>query len=745
MRGRWGLLLAVLATTVACGTGGPDDFATVRATYTSSDAYLLDRRGDVLHVSRMDFERRRAEWTALAEISASMRRHVVNAEDKRFFSHHGVDWTAIGGAAWARAAGERRRGGSTLSMQVAAILDPALAPGRHGRSIAQKVKQIGSAMALERHWTKAQILEAYLNLADFRGETAGIGSASAVLLGKHPSGIDDVDAALLVALLPAPNVSAETLARRACRIARDVRDCTRYERAAERLVRRRDTPLAPPAYAPELARRLLHRAGERVATTLDLALQRDVRTLLTAQLGGLVERNVRDGAAIVLDNATGEVLAWVGSAGPYSTARHVDGVRALRQAGSTLKPFLYGLAFDRRVLTAASILDDSPLALDTGAGLYIPSNYDRDFRGAVSARTALAASLNVPAVRTLLLVGVDRFRDALRSFGYRSVTEEGDFYGYSLALGSADVSLLEQTNAYRMLANGGELGEVRIMPDDEVRTRRVMSTGAAFIVADVLSDRGSRAPTFGLDNALATRHWSAVKTGTSKGMRDNWCIGWSPGYTVGVWVGNFEGDPMHDVSGVTGAAPAWLAIMNRLHGAESIDEPSPPDTIVRTAIRFDPALEPPRDEWFLRGTALSVVRAVETQRRPQIASPPDGAIVALDPDIPAARQLVTVVVSGGTPAHRIELDGRRLGTADTPRRVPPTPGSHVISLFGPNGDVLDAVRFEVRPFARWRRCPDCYAERRASCGAGYSVVITISSTSNTCRRRSAFERRMTVW
>ena len=192
-----------------------------------------------------------------------------------------------------------------------------------------------------------------------------------------------------------------------------------------------------------------------MTTTLDAPLQSYAIDTLRDHLSELTARGVEDGAVVVLDNATGDVLAYVGSSGELSSAAEVDGVVAPRQAGSTLKPFLYALAFDRKLLTAASLVDDSPLAIATARGVYVPQNYDRGFHGSVSVRTALASSLNVPAVRTLELVGLDRFHDTLRALGFDTLTQPDDYYGAALALGGADVTLLALTNAYRALANGG--------------------------------------------------------------------------------------------------------------------------------------------------------------------------------------------------------------------------------------------------------------------------------------------------
>eukprot|EP01034_Spumella_vulgaris_P039623 gene39624-48962_t len=255
--------------------------------------------------------------------------------------------------------------------------------------------------------------------------------------------------------------------------------------------------LAP---APQVAQKLLTAPSQQVRSTLDAGLQRHAQAALRQQIMALRERNVKDGALVVLDNASGEILAYVGNAG----GSEVDGVAALRQAGSTLKPFLYQLALERKQLTAASLLDDTAVDISTATGLYVPQNYDKEFKGYVSARTSLAASLNVPAVRALMMVGLDRFHGRLRELGLDSLTEPADYYGYSLALGSADVSLLDLANAYRTLASGGLQGTPSLLPRPPEARRRVLDARAAFIIGDILADRAARSVTFGLKNELAT-------------------------------------------------------------------------------------------------------------------------------------------------------------------------------------------------------------------------------------------------
>ena len=715
--------VAVACLAIACGPAAATPrYDDVRAAYRTSETVFTDRRGEVVQVLRTDPQVRRLAWTSLADVSPALRTALVYSEDRRFLEHAGVDWRAVGAAAWGNLwntrVDVRSRGASTITMQLAGLLDGDLHPASGGRSFGQKLSQAATALALERSWRKDQILEAYLNLVGYRGELVGVAALSATLFEKYPGGLDAREAAITAALVRAPNATSTRVAERACAILQaealpeECRGLTDY---TTMVLARRNAPRldSDPQLAPQFARAVLRdrpKAADRqrVATTLDAGLQRFARATLRAHLAELADRNVEDGAVIVLDNATGEVLAYVGSSGDLSSAADVDHVVAPRQAGSTLKPFLYELAIERRWLTAASILDDTPVDLATANGLYIPQNYDHDFKGPVSVRTALASSLNVPAVRTLVMVGPERFHQRLRSLGLTTLRESGDYYGYSLALGSAEVTLAELTNAYRALANRGRADPIVLVPGSSSArgTSHPMDPAAVTIVDDILSDRNARATTFGMDSVLATRGWSAVKTGTSKDMRDNWCVGFDGRYTVGVWVGNSGGSSMWDVSGVTGAAPVWRAIMNALKTRDPIRSATTDVSgVVRRTIRFDGDLEASRDELFLVGTETDRVRRsrAPTSRRGdgRIAQPVDGTIIAIDPDIPPARQRLTFKLvdarPGGANARDAtwRVDGRVVGRGPTTEWAL-WPGKHVVELFEGTRGPLDRIGFEVR-------------------------------------------------
>ena len=754
---RW--LCGTLLLAAAAQAQAIPGFDAVRADFHPSETVLLDRAGQPIHRLRTDARVRRGQWVALQGISPALRQALVLSEDKRFYEHSGVDWRAVSSAAWANLWNQRTRGASTLTMQLAGLLDDDLALGTGGRTLRQKIGQAVMATRLEAGWQKSQILEAYLNLVPFRGELVGIDALSRTLFAKAPHGLQDTEAAIAAALVRAPNARPALVAQRACGVLKAMRgpgaatDCVALDmQTAVALARRAFA--ASEGIAPHVARRLAAaQGGDAPATlpsTLDAGLQRLAQQTLQQHIRELHGRNVEDGAVVVLDNASGEVLAWVGSTGELSRAAEVDGVTAPRQPGSTLKPFLYAQAIAERRLTAASLLHDSPAHLQTASGLYIPQNYDRQFKGWVSARTALAASLNVPAVRTLVMVSPEPFARQLGALGI-VLKEGGGYYGYSLALGSAEVNLLQLTNAYRALANRGQWCEARLQPPAllprpsgeragvrggavareaappspasgrgrESGCRPALDPAAAFIVTDILADPNARARTFGTDSILSTRFWTAVKTGTSKDMRDNWAVGFSERYTIGVWLGNASGAAMWDVSGTSGAAPVWAALMRHLHARTPSRPPAPPPGVLRQRVRFGDQLEAARDEWFLPGTqqALFAIDSEAASARPasaggqkglkseddpavppRITAPQDGIILALDPDIPPARQRLTLLADAGgaAPASlRWWIGAREVGRGPQSQWLP-WPGRHVVQLRDAAGRVQDQRRIEVR-------------------------------------------------
>lgn len=684
---------------------GLSSYTQVRSAHLKSEAQLLDRNGAVLHELRIDRNGRRLDWTPLRDVSPAMQFAIIAGEDHRFYRHSGVDWISLGGAIADRIAHSRTRGASTITMQLAALLSDDLKGAGSQRSLVQKYRQIRAARSLERSWSKPEILEAYLNLITYRGELRGIAAAARGLFSKEPQGLNDRESVILTALVRSPNAPLDSVSARACALARTMKlppNCEQID-AAARISLSRPYSVRPAAsLAPHVAHYLLGTiadSGENrarsVACTLDGRLQSFAQDTLRHHVLSAGSKNMHDGAALVVDNASGEILAYAGNIGEQSSARFVDGARAMRQAGSTLKPLIYGLAFDRRLMTPASLIDDSTLDIPVTGGVYRPRNYDNRFHGLVTARVALASSLNVPAVKALNLIGITPFVETMQQLDFRNIREP-EYYGLSIALGSADVTLWDLVDAYRALANGGVWSPLRLVSGGaNSESRRILSPEAAFLISDILSDRESRSRTFSLESPLSTRYWTAVKTGTSKDMRDNWCVGYSDRYTVGIWTGNFSGEPMWNVSGITGAAPAWVDIMNYLHRKQSSRAPEPPAGVIRSTVEFADTAEI-RDEWFIRGTETEIVRQTEDRLFPRIIYPASGTIIALDPDIPRGDQKMFFEARPDGTDLEWNLDGKSIGSYKGPVPWAPARGKHVLRLMDAGQRELDSVTFEVR-------------------------------------------------
>jgi penicillin-binding protein 1C len=753
-------------------------FDSIKAGHTPSDNYLLDRNKQPLQRIRIDKTVRRSAWVSIDEISPALIDAVLASEDKRFFEHGGVDLRAAASAAISNiAAGKAQRGASSISMQVAATFDKSLARGSDGRSVAQKLDQAQAAWELEGAWSKPQILETYLNTIFFRGELQGIGAASEQLFSKAPHGLNAVESAILAALIRAPQAQRALVERRACELLQGLSrgdECLRIAYAMDQwgsasVLRGESENLAPhvakylstgSAAVPPFVVNLSNHSGahqasvhgstgsprtesnapSRIAiTTLDRDLQIAARDAINKHLQALAGRNAQDAAVVVIDNATGEVLAYVGSSGRLSQAGEVDAARAPRQAGSTLKPFIYALGFDRNLLTPATLLDDSPFSVDVGGGAYTPQNYANEYIGPVSVRTALASSLNVPAIRALTIVGVAQTHATLKRAGLTSLVGYPDHYGFSLALGSADVTLTELTNAYRAIANGGVASPIRFspLPPGRVREResalqsnlnklhspspltppprgeggtRLFSESSAWLITHILADRGARYVTFGFDNPLALSHWAAVKTGTSKDMRDNWTMGFNTRVTVGVWVGNASGAPMRNVTGVSGAGPIWSDVMEAAARKYGAARPAAvPANVVKRHIEFASArerIEPSRDEYFIRGTEPqnTVIAAREASSSgARIVSPTDGTIIAIDPDIPDSHQRITLKSGDAKQTNCWEINGQSIGCSETPIDWSPrsaTTDVVTIRLLDKYGEERDRIAITIRGGAK---------------------------------------------
>lgn len=610
---------------------------------------VVDRNGDLLRPFLVADGRWRLA-VALDQVDAGYIRMLVRFEDKRFFSHRGVDPVAMGRAvAQALRYGRVVSGGSTLTMQVARILEDGPTGTRAG-----KLRQIRVAMALERHLTKDEILTLYLNRAPFGGNLEGVRAASIAYFAKPPARLTPAQAALLVALPQSPEARRPDRDPAAARAARD-RVLARMARdgiltGAEATAARREA--APtgrhgfPALAAHLAERVvaqdpgagLHRL------TLDAGLQAGLEALATdaARAGG----DRMQVAILVADHRTGEVLAQVGSAAYRADARQgfVDMTRAVRSPGSTLKPLIYGLAFDQGLAHPETLIADRPVSFDG----YAPVNFDGLFRGELRVRRALQMSLNVPAVALLDALGPQHLVAGLRRAGADPVLPGGR-PGLAIGLGGVGLTLEDLTRLYAALGHGGVAVDLRVRAaaSDGFVPHRLMNRAAAWQVADILRDAPRPAGVLGAGIAF--------KTGTSYGYRDAWALGFDGAHVVGVWIGRADGSPAPGLHGAGAAAPVMFAAFEQVSPAVVPLPPPPPETLIVSNGRLPQALQ------RFRAPGLVV-----PGNGPQIVFPPDGAVVegpALVVKLNAGRAPFTWLANGTPVArgHRREVEITGLG------------------------------------------------------------------------------------
>ncbi|EQA37050.1 penicillin-binding protein 1C [Leptospira inadai serovar Lyme str. 10] len=675
--------------------GKVPSFRELQSVYEPSEGTLLDRNGEHLHRLRLDHTVRRLAWTATSEVPESFILSILAQEDKRFPFHRGVDYKAILGAVRDRMFGGKKRGASTITMQLAGFLLGSK-PGQ--RSYTEKWNQMILAWKIEERWSKAEIAESYFNMVPFKGEFVGIRAASRGVFGVDPSSLSSEEAVLLVALLPNPNIRSFEWGRRGCRLSEAIGSknlCEPLKETVANLKKRKVFWNTESSLAYHAARRILvHREingykSGTVRSTLDARSQAAAEESMNRVLSAIQERNVKEASILAIENRTGAILVYLGNSKLSKDNYFVDAIQARRQAGSTLKPFLYALAFEKNLLTPESILTDLPREWELIGGSYRPTNYEDRYFGSVPAKIALASSLNIPAVQVLDWTGVPEFVSRLGELGFDKLRNP-DFYGLSLALGTADITLWELVNAYRTLSNEGYWSEPTFDPQEafsnaeawdserNTRFRKVYSKEVAQTIRDILSSRDNRSLSFGWENHLSTKFFSFAKTGTSQDMRDNWCVGSSGNYTVGVWVGNMDGEPMHEVSGVTGAAPLWKEVI------QSLEERRPSSNQEVHTVRSS---NPNRK--------LSV--GLGNAEMPKILYPETGSLFALDPEIPEENERIRF--EARTNSKRVEwiLNGSVLESSSSniydwkPKR-----GSFILSVRINGSRISDTVAFQVR-------------------------------------------------
>lgn len=608
--------VAVFATaTVLFAIDRTPSFRNVRARYLNTDQLIVDRNGQVLNEIKTKGPTRRLGWVSLKDVPADFLAALLMAEDKRFFYHPGVDPS----------------GGDTVTMQVVDFIS------REGR--VSNLRRMARAVLLEIKWRKSEIIETYLNLLRFRGELEGLAAASYGLFDKPPARLRRTESALLVALVRESRVDSPRVRNQACEWLRRLgspEDCAlltlEHLGYLERGYNIQPFPRLAPHLADRLAERSLKPNEALVQTTLDRRLQWQA-------LHALQTKNA-EGAVVIIDNASGDILAYVGKNGSKR-----------QPAGSALIPLIFAGAIDERILTVSSLLEDSPRALEAVTFGNTDALY-RSRRQPVSTARALIYRLKIPAVLGLELLGVDNFVQMLAKLGFRDLSRP-DTYGPSLALGSAEVNLLELTNAYRTLTNGGIWTASRFSKQEtsEIASTRVLSPATAFIVKDLLSRRYAE-------------------------PRDHWSVGFSADYTVGV----FTEEPGR-------AEAVYKEIVRHLpREAPDVIPQAPPEGLVREG-----------GAWYLAGTepGLSLGELTHPSRS-HFSFPRDQGMVALDGSSSKAHQRFFIQVVAPKLDQNVYLNGRRLGRAASFLPWRPVAGRHLLELRNSKGMVLDRVTFEVR-------------------------------------------------
>ncbi|MFH0770548.1 MAG: penicillin-binding protein 1C [Candidatus Peregrinibacteria bacterium] len=534
---------------------------------------ILDRNGALLFdAAPKDFGARRA--IPLAEIPQSLKDAVIAVEDRSFYAHSGISVRGIVRAFMQNiSAGRIVSGGSTITQQ---LVRSRL--GSPERSIAGKIREAFLAYWIERHLTKNQILEAYLNSAYFGHRSYGIAAAAETFFGKSPSELSRAECALLAGLPQSPSALdplfnlERAKDRQKTVLAALVREQKMTEEESKEAF---EEPLTlaherTEMRAPHFVQWLLSERGEAFAegsdvrTTIDLTLQSETERIVAKQLKKLKDKNVTSAAVVVIHAKTGDVLTMVGSA-DYGDDTHdgqVNVALAPRQPGSTLKPFTYALALASGS-TPATTVADTEAQFATAEGLpYTPRNYDYGEHGLVRYREALANSYNIAAVKVLQRVGVQRLMDFLAAAGITTLTHNAEHYGLALTLGDSEVKLLELTQAYGIFPRAGSTLPLRtLLTDPTPAGKHILDERVAWLITDILSDPSARLPQFGENGPLSFDFPAAAKTGTTRNSRDNWTIGYTEDVLVGVWVGNADNSPMRDTSGVTGAAPIFHDVL----------------------------------------------------------------------------------------------------------------------------------------------------------------------------------------
>lgn len=528
---------------------------------------VLDKNDKVLQTF-LTYDDKWRLYTELDEISPSLKKAIIAKEDKYFYYHPGINIIAIGRAFINNVIYHKRTSGaSTITMQVARMLEP------KRRTYFSKLIEIFRALQLEMKYSKAEILQLYLNLVPYGGNIEGVKSASLFYFQKNPDFLSLAEITTLAiipnrpssliigknngALVEERNKWLKRFGKEKVFSAKEIEDALTETLTAKRNV--------SPKLAPHFCRRMTQQFPQlaNIHTNLDLAIQSDVADICKNYIQKINHQNIKNAACIIIDNKTSKIVAYIGSADFENTldGGQVDGIKAVRQPGSTLKPILYGLCIDKGWITPKMMMTDVSVNFNG----YRPENFDRKFNGYVTVEQALSHSLNIPAVKLLNQLSPDTFSKKLIEMDCRQIKKDEKHLGLSMALGGCGIRLEELTNMYAMLARQGVWQNISWLKekDQAPLTKRILSPASAFMITDILTQKERPDFPVGYENSFHLPK-IAWKTGTSYGRRDAWSIGYNEKYTVGVWCGNFTGEGVPELTGADIATPLLFEIFNNI-------------------------------------------------------------------------------------------------------------------------------------------------------------------------------------
>lgn len=649
---------------------------------------IYDRNGILLYET-LHPEQGKTSRIELTNISKYLLQATIATEDASFYTNSGLDFTGIARATLTNLKrGRVVSGASTITQQ---LVRNVVGVNKE-RTVREKIKEIFFALRAAKVFTKDEILEMYLNKIYYGNLNYGVAAASEGYFGKAPADLDLAESAFLAGLPQAPNRydpfehRDDALARKnyvltLMRKNNFISDAEFEAAKNEKLVFENSlVTIRAPHFVQYILNQLQEEfgpeyvtAGLKVKTSLDYNVQQKIQDIARRNLAQLSGRNVTNASVVVLDPRNSQIIAMLGSVDYFNEKIEGSVNIALRsrQPGSAMKPITYAVAFEKG-WHGATILEDEPVRFFTADGLpYYPKNYDFAYHGTVTIRSAIANSYNIPAIHAIEFAGVNEVLKKARELGLTTLTNSADHYGLALTLGDGEVRLLDLTEVYMALANGGmhtepiSLLEVRDENDAiVVRTRkepgrRVIDEGIAFMLTDILSDKSARLPEFGYGNVLELTRPAAVKTGTTRNFRDNWTLGYTPDFVVGVWVGNSDNSPMQQISGIYGAGPIWHDVMEEIHHALPVRLFTPPPSVEKQNFcieeKSDGACGKSMLEWVQKGKKTSRPQSdVSAQTQPiRIVKPFDGDIFKVVTNAPREAQQIKLAAEHSEAAGEI--------------------------------------------------------------------------------------------